>query len=243
MNIKSITLTLFVVFNLVGCQQPIVETQTFMPSSSDQRTFSIQNQTTITCRSNSVGTDTGIDAETKSQMRCHETGSGQLWLNDPIIPRYTGKPIPDARDIIVRNGIPCDLGKILTVPCTGIPPTSFSIVGFPKINWPEIDGPNNSTGSFVSISVLNSSNTPTLGKSDQTPPNISFQINTSSSDATESHHQASIVWVVTDNESPITSTSHCEAFTLKTNLDLTLTCIATSQGGTASQTVSIKSHE
>jgi hypothetical protein len=248
MNIKSIALTVFVAFNVVGCQQPVVEFQSFAPTSSKQQTRSVQNQTTITCRSNSTGTDAvtdiRIEAETTSQMRCQETSSNQVGLNGPNIPRHTGKPIPDARDIIVWNGIPCDLSKILTIPCTGIPPTSFSIVGFPKINWPEIDGPNHkSTGSFVSISVLNSSNTPTLGGSDQTPPSISFQINASSSNAPESHTQASIVWVLTDNESPITSSSHCEAFTLSTNLDLTLTCIATSQGGKASQTVSIKSHE
>jgi hypothetical protein len=243
MNIKSIALTLFVAINVVGCQQPVVEIQTTMPSSSEQQTLSKQNQTTITCSSNSAGTD----AETNSQMRCHETSNGQLGLNGPIgtiIPGHAGKPVRDARDIIVWNGIPCDLSDILTVPCAGIPPTGFPNTGFPTISWPEIDWPNNkTTGSFVSISVLNSGSTPTVGESDLTPPNIGFQINASSSDAPESNNQASIVWVVTDNESPITSSSHCEAVRLKTNLDLKLTCTATSQGGTASQTVSIKSHE
>jgi hypothetical protein len=255
---KSIAIFIVALISVTGCQQPIVEqAQTTHSSSSDKAKVSAQsqsttetlsvNRTTITCH----WTGTASNA----QMRCHATNGSQLEPTGPItnvIPKPLSELLKDPRVTVVWNTT-CEPTKIATIPCSEFDPIDFPInfpidfpIGFPSgfpislpsgplINFPE------GSGNFVSINVVNTSNTPSLEGTDRTPPNISFQITATTSNTPASKNGATIVWLVTDSESPITASSNCEKeMVINTDVDSSLTCTASSQGGSASQTVTIK---
>jgi hypothetical protein len=242
MNIKSIAI-IIAAFSVTGCQQPIIqEAQTAISSSSQKPKISAQpqsinetisvNQETITCSLTGTATN--------AQMRCHATTGSQLEPDGPItnvIPKPESELLKDPRGTVWTA--PCELSKIATSPCNEFDPIDFP-TGFPISlpSGPPINVPQ-STGNFVSINV-NASNTPSLEGTDRTPPNIGFQITASSSNTPESKNEATIIWLVTDSESPITASSNCEKIMVNTDVDSSLTCTASSQGGRSSQTVMIK---
>ncbi|MCL4299195.1 MAG: YncE family protein [Anaerolineae bacterium] len=76
---------------------------------------------------------------------------------------------------------------------------------------------------------------------DTTPPTISPQISGTLGNNDWYTDDVTVSWTVSDDESPITSTSGCDATIITTDTaGTTFTCEATSAGGTASQNVTIK---
>jgi hypothetical protein len=82
-------------------------------------------------------------------------------------------------------------------------------------------------------------NTP--APSDDTPPVITPTVDPEPNAAGWNNTDVTVTWSVVDPESPITSTSGCETVTLtEETAGTVLTCTATSEGGTASSSVTIK---
>jgi hypothetical protein len=77
--------------------------------------------------------------------------------------------------------------------------------------------------------------------SDTTPPLISYTIGGTLGNNDWYTSDVTVTWTVVDNESAITSTSGCGPTTISSDTTgVTLTCSATSAGGTANQSVTIK---
>jgi hypothetical protein len=77
--------------------------------------------------------------------------------------------------------------------------------------------------------------------SDTTPPEIKPTVTGTLGEAGWYTSDASVSWSVTDSESPLDSTSGCDSTTLTADTPgTTLTCRATSAGGTSEKSVSIK---
>jgi hypothetical protein len=79
--------------------------------------------------------------------------------------------------------------------------------------------------------------------SDTTPPEISYVLNPASPPADGNgwyRGPVSVDWTVTDNESTITGTTGCADTTKASDGTYSLTCQATSSGGTSSKTASFK---
>jgi hypothetical protein len=82
-------------------------------------------------------------------------------------------------------------------------------------------------------------NTP--APSDDTPPFITPTVDPEPNAAGWNNTVVTVTWSVVDHESPITSISGCETVTLtEETAGTVLTCTATSEGGTASSSVTIK---
>ncbi|HET9424829.1 MAG TPA: hypothetical protein VFO55_05610 [Gemmatimonadaceae bacterium] len=76
---------------------------------------------------------------------------------------------------------------------------------------------------------------------DLTPPSITADITGTLGAADWYTSDVNITWIVTDNDTPITSTSGCAPASVTTDgAGFSFTCTATSTGGTATQTVTIK---
>lgn len=76
---------------------------------------------------------------------------------------------------------------------------------------------------------------------DLTPPTITADISGTLGAADWYTSDVHITWTVTDNETPVTSTSGCGPASVTTDgAGFSFTCTATSTGGTATQTVTIK---
>ncbi len=77
--------------------------------------------------------------------------------------------------------------------------------------------------------------------SDTSPPVITPTVSPAPNGAGWDHSPATITWTVTDSLSPITSMTGCDPTTLSSDSSgTTYTCTATSRGGTAAQSVTVK---
>ncbi|MBL8291333.1 MAG: VCBS repeat-containing protein [Bryobacterales bacterium] len=99
---------------------------------------------------------------------------------------------------------------------------------------PDIVVGNNAS---ASISVLLNSTGPT----DQTPPSVVPQVTGSFGNNGWYVSNVSVAWTVTDPESTVTSATGCDAATVTSDTaGVVFTCTATSSGGTATQSVTVK---
>ena len=82
-----------------------------------------------------------------------------------------------------------------------------------------------------------------LRMTDTTPPVITATLSPATPDGTGGWYKTpvTVTWTVVDNESAISSRSGCDSTTVSTDTTgTTLTCTATSAGGTSSQSVTVK---
>jgi alpha-tubulin suppressor-like RCC1 family protein len=97
-------------------------------------------------------------------------------------------------------------------------------------------GINSKISSNVPVSVINFDS----GPSDTTPPTITPTITGTLGSNGWYSSDVTVSWAVVDNESAISSSSHCETVTFNTDAETMINCSASSDGGTSSQAVTIK---
>lgn len=100
---------------------------------------------------------------------------------------------------------------------------------------------NTSGGTFNYSNAVFYVNIETPPPSDNTPPNIKYEITGTSGSNGWYISDVDVIWVVTDDESSISYTSGCDPTSINyETTGITLTCSATSLGGTNSLSVTIK---
>jgi hypothetical protein len=138
------------------------------------------------------------------------------------------------------------------------PATTFSASGTITIDAGQADGTftlavgafditnSNSTGAKLAAGGSSSYQVTVSAPpppSDTTPPEISYELDPASPDGDNGWYVSDVVvsWEVSDNESAISYSNGCDPTTIATDTTgTTLTCTATSAGGTSSESVMIK---
>lgn len=100
---------------------------------------------------------------------------------------------------------------------------------------------SNSTGAKLTAGTASNYNVTVVVPSDTTPPSIVAQVSGTLGDNGWYTSDVAVGWAITDQESAVTSTTGCGPTTLDEDTPgTTVTCTASSTGGTSSQSVTIK---
>jgi hypothetical protein len=203
----------------------------------------VDNESSVT--STTGCDDTTIDSDTTGvTLTCSATSSGGTASESVTIKRDATAPTititvpPDGASYdygdAVNANFTCNDGTSGIASCTGTVPDGSAIATTPV-------GPL----SFTVNAEDNAGNTATLTHNytvvDPTPPVITPNVSGTLGNNGWYTSDVTVSWTVVDNESSVTSTTGCDDTTIDSDTTgVTLTCSATSSGGTASESVTIK---
>ena len=201
------------------------------------------------CTAVSIIEDTDVATHPNGEsFSCEASSVGGTESSSTVVKRDTAAPVVTITG--VTDGDRFELGNEPAPECTTTDATSGVAAEATMDIVPAETNPGDGTGNFtVSCNGAedNAGNTNTesliytiTAPADSTPPEIRYEITGTLGNDDWYTSDVSLSWTVTDNESAVTS-SGCESVTLTSDtLEQSFTCEATSEGGTSSETVTLK---
>ena len=176
---------------------------------------------TVTCTATD---DAGNSASTSAAFAAVDTTAPSIGA----LPNLTQPGTNPAGEVMTWAATATDIvsGNVAVV-CD---PASGSTFGYAvtPVNCTATDAAGNTASAAFTVEIT-----------DATPPQINVAVAGTLGNNDWYTSNVTVTWAVTDAQSPVTSTG-CDAMTIETDGTVTLTCSATSAGGTATQSITIK---